>query len=239
MTDKRQKATKVKCKGEESRTKQLIFVEYSLLLKKHLSFAAWSTLADEHNTLPKSNRRHVKLVKFISGPSWLPNLLCKHWFASSVWNFCPESQTFLRAKRPQQRRARRNGCFRRLENRLGCQVGETGKYNATRGKDGSTVNQPHTFVLLQWTDPDRAVTTDTTHILKQREHFYWQVNLPLPVLIVEMNFTSNLQNLLPRAPLYQMLNNKIMLLMTQKRYTRLFREGLSKKQKNAHYYPEM
>ena len=31
MTDKRQKATKVKCKREESLTKQLIFVEYSLL----------------------------------------------------------------------------------------------------------------------------------------------------------------------------------------------------------------
>ena len=21
-------------------------------------------------------------------PSWLPDLLCKHWFTSSVWNFC-------------------------------------------------------------------------------------------------------------------------------------------------------
>ena len=31
MTDKRQKATKVKCKHEESLTKQSIFVEYSLL----------------------------------------------------------------------------------------------------------------------------------------------------------------------------------------------------------------
>ena len=31
MTDKRQKATKVKCKREESLTKQSIFVEYSLL----------------------------------------------------------------------------------------------------------------------------------------------------------------------------------------------------------------
>ena len=58
------------------------------------------------------------------------------------------------------------------ENRLGCQVGKTGRYNATIGKDGSTVNRPHTFVWLQWTDPDRAVTTDTTHILKQREYFY-------------------------------------------------------------------
>ena len=37
MTDKRQKATKVKCKHDESLTKQSIFVEYSLLLKKHLS----------------------------------------------------------------------------------------------------------------------------------------------------------------------------------------------------------
>ena len=37
MTDKRQKATKVKCKRDESLTKQPIFVEYSLLLKKHLS----------------------------------------------------------------------------------------------------------------------------------------------------------------------------------------------------------
>ena len=39
MTDKRQKATKVKCKREESRAKQPIFVEYTLLQKKRLSFA--------------------------------------------------------------------------------------------------------------------------------------------------------------------------------------------------------
>ena len=39
MTDKRQKAAKVKCKRDESLTKQSIFVECSLLLKKYLSFA--------------------------------------------------------------------------------------------------------------------------------------------------------------------------------------------------------
>ena len=39
MTDKRQKATKFKRKRDESITKQSSFVEYILLLKKHLSFA--------------------------------------------------------------------------------------------------------------------------------------------------------------------------------------------------------
>ena len=39
MTNKRQKAAKVKCKRDESLAKQSICVEYSLLQKKHLSFA--------------------------------------------------------------------------------------------------------------------------------------------------------------------------------------------------------
>ena len=39
MKDKRQKATNVKCKREESLTKKSIFVDYSILKKKHLSFA--------------------------------------------------------------------------------------------------------------------------------------------------------------------------------------------------------
>ena len=69
MTDIRQKATEVKCKREESLTKQSIFVEYSLLKKREFE------LADEQNTLPKSTRRHVKLDKFYI---WSP------WFASSM-----------------------------------------------------------------------------------------------------------------------------------------------------------
>ena len=65
----------------------------------------WSSLANEHNTLPKSTRRHVKLDKFVFGTPWLPDLLCKHWFASSVWNFCrwvadvPPRETSPAAKR--------------------------------------------------------------------------------------------------------------------------------------------
>ena len=39
MTDKRQKATKEKCRREESLTKQTIFVEYSLLLRSIWVFA--------------------------------------------------------------------------------------------------------------------------------------------------------------------------------------------------------
>ena len=44
----------------------------------------------KHNTFSNSHRRHVKLDKNIFGTSWPPDLLlCKHWFASSLWNFCP------------------------------------------------------------------------------------------------------------------------------------------------------
>ena len=47
-----------------------------------------SLFADEYKTLPKSTRRNVKLNKFVFGSLWLPDLSCKHWFTSSVWNFC-------------------------------------------------------------------------------------------------------------------------------------------------------
>ena len=39
MTDKRQKAKKVKRKRDESTAKQSVFVQYIILWKKHLSFA--------------------------------------------------------------------------------------------------------------------------------------------------------------------------------------------------------
>ena len=113
MTDKRQKATKVKCKREESLTKQSMFVEYSLLSEDKAFEFCWRLLADEHNSSPKSTRRHIKLDKFIFGTPWLPDLLCKHWFVSSVWNFCrwvadvPPRETSLAAKR--------NRCFRTLQ----------------------------------------------------------------------------------------------------------------------------
>ena len=41
-----------------------------------------------NTTLAKSTTRHVRLDKFTFGTPWLPDLLSKHWFASSVWNFC-------------------------------------------------------------------------------------------------------------------------------------------------------
>ena len=67
----------------------LLFTLYRSPLSERLEQAScWSSLADEHNTLPKSTGRHVKLDKFIFGTPLLPNLSCKHWFASLVWNFC-------------------------------------------------------------------------------------------------------------------------------------------------------
>ena len=60
MTGKRQKATKVKCKYEESLTKQSIFVEYSLLQKKHLSFAGarWQ-ITTQHFTKIDQKTRNI------------------------------------------------------------------------------------------------------------------------------------------------------------------------------------
>ena len=51
----------------------------------------------------------LKLDKFIFGTPWLPNLLCKHWFASSVWNLCcwvadvPPCETSPAAKSEEER----------------------------------------------------------------------------------------------------------------------------------------
>ena len=59
--------------------------------------------------LPKSTRRHVKLYKFVFVTPWLPDLLCKHWFASTVWNFChwvadvPPRETSPAAKSEEKR----------------------------------------------------------------------------------------------------------------------------------------
>ena len=100
MTDNRQKARKVKRKRNES-------------LEKAFEFC-WSSFADHHNTLPKSTRRNVKLNELAFGTQWLPDLFFIYSFTSSDGVSVCESQTFLCAKRPQRRRARRNGCFRRV-----------------------------------------------------------------------------------------------------------------------------
>ena len=87
LTDKRQKTTKVKCKRDESLTKTVHICGEWSSLEEAFEFY-WSSFADEHNTFPKSTRRNVKLNKFALRTPWLPDLLCKNWFTSSVWNFC-------------------------------------------------------------------------------------------------------------------------------------------------------
>ena len=115
MTDKRQKATKFKRKREESLKKQSIFVEYWVFSRRSI----WVLLElvgrwTQHFTKIDQKTRKIGQIYYLE-PPWLPDLLYKHWFASSVYGiFTPESQTSLHAKRSQERRARRNGCFRRL-----------------------------------------------------------------------------------------------------------------------------
>ena len=86
-TDKRQKATKVKCKCAEPITKLWIFVEYILLQKKHLSFAGACSQMNTtlYQNLPGETQNWTN---FAFGTPWLPDLLYKHWFMSSVWYFC-------------------------------------------------------------------------------------------------------------------------------------------------------
>ena len=52
MKDRRQEATKVKCKQNESTTKHSLFVEFILLQKKNLSLTCWNSTANEPNSLP-------------------------------------------------------------------------------------------------------------------------------------------------------------------------------------------
>ena len=75
----KQRHLKMKRRSENAQgSSQTMDLDYTMLFRS----------VDEHNSIPKSTRRHIKLDKFIFGTPWLPDLLCTHWFASSVWNFC-------------------------------------------------------------------------------------------------------------------------------------------------------
>ena len=70
---------------------------------------SWTSFADEHNNLPKSTWRNIEFNKFAVRTPWLPELLCKHWFISSVWNyFCfwvvhiPPCETFPEVRREEK-----------------------------------------------------------------------------------------------------------------------------------------
>ena len=93
-------------------------MEYSLLSKKHLSFAGARGQINTtlYQNLPEDTQNWTNLylephdyrIYYVN-----IDLACHQYGISAA-----ESQTFLRAKRPQRRRARRNGgtneCFRRL-----------------------------------------------------------------------------------------------------------------------------
>ena len=89
MTAKRQEATKLIYNHDEAITNlnsyYLLNTVYSSL--EEVFEFCWGSFANEHNTLLKLTRRNVKLKKFAFATPWLPDLLCKYWFTSSVWNF--------------------------------------------------------------------------------------------------------------------------------------------------------
>ena len=99
MTDKRQKVVKVKCKCDESLTKQSIWVEYSILQMKHLSSAGAHT---QMNTTLFQNRpgETYNWTNLHLEPHdyriYYVNIDLRHQYGISI----AESQTFLLAKRP-------------------------------------------------------------------------------------------------------------------------------------------
>ena len=107
-TDKTQKATKVKCKHSHKCDESTKNGKYSWNLYfslKKASELCWSLFAVENKTLPQSARRNIKSNKFTFANPWVPSLLCKHWFMSSLWNFChwgtdiPPGETSIPATR--------------------------------------------------------------------------------------------------------------------------------------------
>ena len=65
-------------------------LENSQYFSRKRIWVRWSSFAVEHTTMttsPWPTRRNIKSNKFTITP-WLLYLLCKHWFTSSVCNFC-------------------------------------------------------------------------------------------------------------------------------------------------------
>ena len=121
MKDKIQKATTEECKRHEyKQNSQYLWNIIILLQKKHLSFSE-ACLQQMNTTIlikinwPGETYNWTNLF-FVFGTPWPPDLLCKHWFTSSVWNFifCLWVADIHPCENIQWRGVRRNGCFCRL-----------------------------------------------------------------------------------------------------------------------------
>ena len=91
-------------------------MECSLLWNKHLSFAGARSQMNTtlYQNRPEDTQNWTNLyLEPHDYRIYYVNIDLRHQYGISV----AESQTFLRAKRPQGGRARRNGCFRRLKTR--------------------------------------------------------------------------------------------------------------------------
>ena len=93
MNDRKKTKGHKECKCHEyKQNSQYLWNIIILLQKKHLSFSE-ACLQMNATILIKLTRRNIQLNKsvlsfFVFGTPWPPDLLCKHWFTLSVWNFC-------------------------------------------------------------------------------------------------------------------------------------------------------
>ena len=88
MTDNRQTATKVK--GKRGRRKREESTFYKTVLEKASESFAVVARSHYHTKLyhiGQEKHDYQQIYIWIPMTTGLPDLLCKHWFTSSVWNF--------------------------------------------------------------------------------------------------------------------------------------------------------
>ena len=95
MTEKRQKVTKVKCKREESLTKlSIINYLWNIVSSRRSIWVLLKLVGRWAQHFAKIDQKTQ--IFFGQIYIWSPKNVCvggyltaRHWFASSVWNFCP------------------------------------------------------------------------------------------------------------------------------------------------------
>ena len=109
ITDIRQKLSKIRCIDALNLLWNTYFLWIHLLDKKNLSFIG--AKLEKLKMLWLLRGRNGNLIKFASRTPWLPDLSCKHWFWSLVWNFLGHNADVWHEKCPSSEELAMRDCW--------------------------------------------------------------------------------------------------------------------------------